>query len=143
MKMRKPMQHIALCILTALTFQVSAEIVVVVNPDNPTDHLSKRQIIDLYMGRNLYFPNGELALRLDLAPDSEIRAEFYQSTVKKSVAQVNAYWAKLLFSGRTTPPMIMKNSKQLIETIKNNRNALGYLDSNDLEEGIKVVGRLD
>jgi len=141
--MQKQILNIVICIFAALALNARAEIVVVVNADNPTDNLSKRQIIDLYMGRNLYFPSGELALRLDLAPDSNERAMFYQSTVKKSVAQVNAYWAKLLFSGRTSPPMIMQNSQQLLDTIKNNKNALGYINEEHLEEGVKVVGRLD
>lgn len=133
----------ALSILLLTTVNTWAGIVVIVNKENTVTELSKREIIDLYMGRNLYFPDGKLALRLDHPPTSEEREQFYQSLVKKTVAQVNAYWAKLLFTGRATPPMLMGNSDQVLDTIRNNRNAIGYIDEADLDQSVKVVGRVD
>ena len=132
-----------LSLLCFTTFNTCAGIVVVVNKDNPVSDLSKREIIDLYMGRNLYFPDGKLALRLDHPPTSYERETFYQQLVKKSVAQVNAYWAKLLFTGKASPPMLMENSEQLLDTVRNNRNAIGYMDEVNLDKSVKVVGRVD
>ena len=133
----------ALSILLLTTLNTSAGIVVIVNKDNPIVELSKREIIDLYMGRNLYFSDGKLALRLDQPPTSAEREQFYQQLVKKSVAQVNAYWAKLLFTGRASPPMLMDNADQLLDTVRNNRSAIGYIDEAKLDETVKVVGRVD
>lgn len=126
-----------------LAVSAQADILVVVNQDNPTGDLSKREIIDLYMGRNLYFADGSQALRLDQPPESGERKLFYQNLVKKSVAQVNAYWAKLLFAGRSSPPTTMENAEQLIETIRNNPRAIGYIKESDLDDTVKVVGRVN
>ena len=120
-----------------------AEILVIVNTDNPTTELSSRQIVDLYMGRNQSFPNGESAFPLDLSPDSSLRGQFYRSLTDKSVAQVNAYWARLLFTGRATPPRVMADSPTVMRAVRENRGAIGYIDSADLEQGVKVVGRVD
>lgn len=131
------------CMLMILTLHARSELVVIVNADNPIDNLSKREIIDLYMGRNLYFPSGDLALRLDLAPDSPERITFYQKMVKKSVAQVNAYWARLSFGGRASPPTTAPNSRKMLETVRLNKYALGYIDAQDLDDSVKVVGHVN
>jgi ABC-type phosphate transport system substrate-binding protein len=132
-----------ICTVIFLSINARAEIVVIVHNDNPTVTLSTRELVDLYMGRNLYFPNGSLALRLDQAPTSTIRAHFYQSLVKKSVAQVNAYWAKLLFTGRASPPMPLQNSNDILETIRNNKNAVGYIDAAEFDNSVKVIARVN
>ena len=141
--MRTPLKITTFSILLLLSVNMWAGIVVVVNRDNPITTLNKREIIDLYMGRNLYFPDGKLALRLDHPPTSKERETFYQQLVKKSVAQVNAYWAKLLFTGKASPPMLMGDSEQLLDTIRNNRNAIGYIDETKLDDSVKVVGRAE
>ena len=141
--MQKLLQIITLSILLLTAVNSGAEILVIVNKDNPIEELSRREIIDLYMGRNLYFADGKLALRLDQPPTSDERQLFYQALVKKSVAQVNAYWAKLLFTGRASPPMLMGSNEQLLDTIRNNRNAIGYIDKASLDSSVKVVGHVD
>lgn len=131
-----------ICILL-LASQVQAGIVVIVNPNNDLQKFSQRQLVDLYMGRNLYFPNGELALRLDHPPDSPIRAEFYQGLVGKSVSEVSAYWARLLFTGRASPPQVIQDSESVLNIVRNNNNAIGYIEENELDDTVKVIGRVD
>lgn len=129
--------------LAMLALNAQAAIVVIVNKDNPMDNFSRRDLVDLYMGRNLYFPDGALAIRLDLPPASAIRESFYQQLVGKSVAEVNAYWARLLFTGRASPPQAMESSIKVIEAVNKNRNAIGYINEEDLVDSVKVVGRVD
>ncbi|MCG8671838.1 MAG: hypothetical protein MI867_20710 [Pseudomonadales bacterium] len=129
----------------ALLVPIGAEaaIVVVVNNANPTEKMSERELIDMYMGRNLYFANGQLALRLDHSPKSSVRRDFYRQLVGKTVAQVNAYWARLLFTGTAAPPHVIPDKSEVIEAVKKNVNAIGYIDEADLVEDLKVVGRID
>ncbi|MDX1695779.1 MAG: hypothetical protein R3208_18590 [Ketobacteraceae bacterium] len=133
---------ICLCLIM-LAPHGQAAIVVIVNPDNPTDNFSQRELVDLYMGRNLYFPDGNLAVRLDQAPTSEVREAFYRALVDKSVAEVNAYWARLLFTGRASPPQVLDSSDKVINAVLKNRNAIGYIEEEALVDSVKVVGRVD
>lgn len=121
----------------------AGEIVVIVNAESNVATLSKRELIDLYMGKNLSFPNGLKTLTLDHDLDSKLRANFYQSLVNKSVAQVNAYWARLLFTGRAKPPQEIASSEQVKLFVHENRNAIGYIDSDFLDASVKEVFRVE
>ncbi len=129
--------------LMLFTNSVNAGVVVIVNQANTVDSFSLRQIIDIYMGKNLYFPDGSLAVRLDQAPDSDIRSKFYRALLGKSVAQVNAYWARLLFTGRGTPPLSLKSTNDVLDTVRHNVNAIGYIDESLLDKSVKVVVRVN
>lgn len=129
--------------LLLMAATAGAEIVVVVNHANPADSLSRREVVDLYMGRTQFFADGSLVLRLDQAPQSKERQEFYRGLVNKSVAEVNAYWAKLLFSGRASPPQVVEGNKAMLATVRDNKNAIGYIDSAFVNDSVKVVARVD
>lgn len=126
-----------------LAVTVRAEIVVVVNPGNPVQEFSHRELVDMFMGRTLHFPDGSLALRLDQSPKSQTREDFYRKLVNRSVAEINAYWAKLLFGGRATPPQNVDNAAGVLSTVQNNLNAIGYINREDLTDSVRVVGRID
>lgn len=131
-----------LIMMSLLSGRIQAEIVLIVHPSNTVEQLSQREIVDLYMGRTQHFAGGSLVLRLDLPPDSPARKEFYQTLVNRSVAQVNAYWARLLFTGRASPPQVVDDSAAVLEAVRSNANAIGYLDSAEVDDTVKVVGRV-
>ena len=128
--------------LWMLGFHAQAEIAVVVNINSPIESFTHRELVDLYMGRNLFLPTGGLAVRIDQAPTSNIRKLFYQELVGKSVAEVNAYWAKLLFTGQSTPPYSLDSSKRVLEVIRNNVNAIGYINAEEVDDTVKTVRTL-
>ena len=109
----------------------------IVNPTNQTAELSHRQLVNLYMGRTQNYPDGTLALPVDQAPDSEARQAFYKRLVGKSVAEVNAYWAKLLFTGRASPPRALTDSATVLQVVRENRNAIGYIESEYVDDPVK------
>jgi ABC-type phosphate transport system substrate-binding protein len=127
--------------LTALPLRAQ-EIVVIVNASNLTTELTHRQLVNLYMGRTQHYPDGMLALPVDQAPDSEARRIFYQTLVGKSVAEVNAYWAKLLFTGRASPPRSLEDAQTVLQVVRENRNAIGYIESRYVDDTVKIVGRV-
>ena len=120
----------------------SAEILVVVHASNPTNQLSREQVIDIYMGRNVHFPDGRTAAPVDLAANSLIRETYYGMLINKTVAQVNAFWSRLLFSGRATPPKVLPDTQSVIHFVSQNKNAIAYIDSESWNDSGKVVFRL-
>ena len=139
----KKLLRIIFIFIALLASPLQAGIVVIVNSENSTSDFSQRQLVDLFMGRDLYFPDGTMALRLDQSPKSQVRHDFYKNLVGKSVAQINAYWARLLFTGRASPPLVMSDSEGVLKAIKNNANAVGYINESELDSSVKVVGRVD
>jgi ABC-type phosphate transport system substrate-binding protein len=115
------------------------DILVVVNADNPLAQLTKQQVTDLYMGRVHYFPSGNAVMKIDAPGDSILRGNFYKQLVGLSLPDVNAYWARLMFSGRATPPMQVSNSKDIALLVAQNPSALGYIQKGDENEKTKTI----
>jgi ABC-type phosphate transport system substrate-binding protein len=134
--------HILL--VTALSLGIAAanepgHIVVIVNPASGVDHLTRNEVIDIFLGRYRKLPSGRAALPIDVAESSIERARFYQLLVKKSPADMSSYWARLVFSGQTSPPFQVPDTKTAVELVQSNPNAIAYVDSASVGPGVKVV----
>jgi ABC-type phosphate transport system substrate-binding protein len=133
-----------ICTLFYAELSLAEDVVVVVaNKGNQMKVLTKKQVIDIYMGRTTLFPNGKVALPLDQNSDSSIRKLFYQNLVNKTVSEINAYWARLLFSGRSSPPRTVESVTSVINIIKNNKAAIGYIQLEDLTNDVQVITYVD
>jgi ABC-type phosphate transport system substrate-binding protein len=116
-----------------------ASIVVIVNPASGVDQLTRNEVIDIFLGRYRKLPSGRAALPIDVAESSSERARFYQLLVKKSPADMSSYWARLVFSGQTSPPFQVLDAKTAIELVEGNPNAIAYVDRASVSAGVKVV----
>lgn len=116
-------------------------LVVVVHVDNPTNQISKRQLIDLYMGKYVAFPSGDKAQPID-GPNS-MREEFYKTLVGMSLPQINSYWSRVRFTGRATPPISYNSMEFIQDYIAENRNAIAYINVQDVTNNMKVVYRFE
>lgn len=132
-----------LAIIAFATSCAQAEILVIANPQGAVTALTREQVVDIYMGRSSTFPNGRPVIAFDLKSDQPIRTLFYQKLVGKSVAQINAYWARLLFTGSATPPMALKDSATMLHMVQENRDAIGYIDSAEVTGKLNVVFRFE
>lgn len=130
--------------LIALMFSgtLRADILVIVNAQNPVSALEKKQVVDLFMGRVSAFPDGGAAQTLDLKTGSPLRADFYKRLTGKSEAQVDAYWATLVFAGRMSPPKQFTDDHALIGEVTKNKMAIAYVARQSLPGGVKIVMEL-
>lgn len=130
-------------LVTLTVGNADAEMLVIANPRADISALTRAQVVDIYMGRNSTFPNGRPAIAFDLKGDQPARSAFYQQLVSKSVAQINAYWARLLFTGSATPPMALKDTGTMLHMVQENRDAIGYIDSAETTGKLNVVFRFE
>lgn len=138
----RALAKISAFIVLLATHQASADILVVVNKSNETAALSKLQLIDLYMGRFRTLPNRQPVRLFDHSEDSSLRNQFYRELIDKSVAEVNAFWARLLFTGRAKPPELLSDNDSLFAAIDKDSRAIGYINEQDLQDNMKIVYRL-
>ena len=80
---------------------------------------------------------------IDLESGSNLRKDFYRGLVKRSEAQIDAYWAQLIFAGRMKPLRRAGAAAEVIELVRNEPRAIGYLREEDLQPGVRVILRLD
>jgi ABC-type phosphate transport system substrate-binding protein len=126
-------------ILLCATVPARAELVVVVNANSSVERLSRDEVINIFMGRYRKLPNGSTAQPLDNKGDTSERQDFYKKLLNKSLAEINAYWARLIFSGRTPPPAGMETTAQILARVAHDRSAISYVERADLNNQVKVV----
>jgi ABC-type phosphate transport system substrate-binding protein len=117
-----------LIFLLASTANAEPDITVIANSKNDMGSLTRKQIADIYMGRVTSLPNGSVPLPLDYQGDSAVRSHFYQSVTGKNMAQINAYWARLSFTGQANPPRRLADKATIMQVVGKNQGALGYVD---------------
>jgi ABC-type phosphate transport system substrate-binding protein len=118
-------------------------IAVIVHPQSKLGNLTQAQVLDIYTGRVVDLPNNQMPLPLDLPSNSPLRESFYFKLSGKTLAQVNAYWARLLFSGQSTPPRIMPDSASIVTTVSQNPNAIGFVDAADVNSSVKILFKFE
>src|SRR3954470_7635586 len=89
-------------------------LVVIVNPTLGVQHLSRREVLDIFLGRFRTFPSGTSALPIDLDVSSAERREFYLLLAHKDTADMGSYWARLTFTGKISPPFAVSDASQAI-----------------------------
>ncbi|NOQ64456.1 MAG: hypothetical protein GQ582_08090 [Methyloprofundus sp.] len=120
------------CFFILFSSSASAEIAIIAHLQN-NQQLNQLQIQDIFMGRTRAFPSGEFATPFD---QNELRTIFYQKLTTRPVAQINAYWARLMFSGQISPPTKLADDQSMIKMIQKNTGAIGYIDSKNIDETI-------
>ncbi|MBO1256978.1 hypothetical protein J3L16_14885 [Alteromonas sp. 5E99-2] len=126
----------------SIHFSLLAEdytIVVVVNKQNDTSELSKKELIDIYMGRYQSFPNGSSAQPIDYPTGSDVKIQFYDGLIGQTETQINSYWSRLIFSGTAAPPLKAKNESDVFSLITNDKRSLAYLPKSKVTEEMKIV----
>lgn len=137
--MKTYLQHLLVLAAAAFAPTVHADFYLVVQAGNAQQSLTQKEAVDLFMGRNRAFRNGELAQVFDLPRDSIQRADFYQRLTGMGPAQVNSYWARLMFSGQTMPPQPVADEAAMIETLKRNTHAVGWLLKEPADKQLRVL----
>ncbi|QFI40334.1 phosphate ABC transporter substrate-binding protein [Moritella marina ATCC 15381] len=134
------MNLLAKVVLTTALFSgvAQAGVVVIGNPSGP-DALSKSQVSKLYLGKSKKLPNGSKASVLEQAKGSTVRDDFHGAITGKSDAQLQAYWSRLVFTGKGKPPKSLSSSALVKNSVASNINAIGYIDEADLDASVKVV----
>ncbi|WP_139141971.1 hypothetical protein [Alteromonas lipolytica] len=116
-----------------------AAIAIVVAQNSTIESISKRELIDVFMGRFDVLESGQKVQPVDYVNGSALRANFYRALVGKSERQINAYWSRLIFSGRAKPPAQVDSISESVEFILTNNTALSYIPVSNVSEEMKIV----
>lgn len=117
---------IALCGVLGMA---RADIYVIANPSVPGEQFTQQQIADLYLGRTRTLQSGNYVTLLDQANEQPVRERFFRLIANMSLTQVNAYWARLTFTGRQQPPQARGSDAKVIEAVSRDPNAIGYVSA--------------
>lgn len=132
---------ITLCCLV-LMGSAQAGIVIIGHPAN-SNTISVEELQRLYTGKTSSFANGDSVVPLNLSDANPLRAGFDENALGRSSSQIKAYWSKLVFTGKGTPPKEVDSEAEMIKLVSSNPNILGYVSSSADVSGVKVLLNID
>ncbi|WP_100658771.1 hypothetical protein [Alteromonas flava] len=130
---------ISVCLLGFVGQVHASSLVVVVNKNSNIAELSKKEVIDIYMGRYVRFPNGDPVKPIDFPENSNTKQQFYKLLVNQDERKIKSYWSRLLFSGRAKPPVETSDAAEVVELLVNKTDSLAYVDRSLVTPEMKIV----
>ncbi|MBC3831302.1 hypothetical protein H8K33_07265 [Undibacterium amnicola] len=119
--------------LSSISLPAWSELVIVVNPLNDIKSMTPSQVAQYFLGGSVQFTP------LEQANGSPIRLEFYKKVLEKEPPQVQAIWARIVFTGKGKPPRELKSSEDIKKAIRENVNAIGYIEKAAVDDSVKVL----
>ena len=113
---------------------------VVVNDSRTVSSMTKKEIAALFRKNVTKWDDGLKVQPVDQGPSRSVREAFTEAVHGKSVASIKAYWQKMIFSGRATPPPELNNNTEVLDFVRQNSGAIGYVSAGtSLGSGVKSL----
>jgi len=123
--------------------QANAGLAVVVAAGSDIPGMSQTEVRAIFLGKSKNFANGAGASPSYQNEGSSIYAEFGDKVLRKSAAQLTQYWARLVFSGKGTPPQSAADDAAVKAFVGSTKGGIGYIDSASVDASVKVVFKAD
>jgi len=128
----------SLLLLPLYALATDNTVLVVSNKDCKINSLNRNQVFDLYLGRIQSIDGTRINL-LDIKQNEQLRKDFYQYFTQMSLPQLNAYWARLQFTGKVFPPNALTDQRDVLEYIGSHSNSIGFIYAEELSSDVKVL----
>lgn len=138
----KTIQKIVLLVLLALLVNgafAQSGIKIIVNNDNNIASISSDQLSRYFLKKSKKWDDGQTVKPVDLDANNKVRSKFTDKVHGKSISAIKAYWQKKIFTGKGVPPVEKSSEKAVIDYVKTNPGAIGYVSSNANVSGVKVI----
>lgn len=138
MKLSKVLTGFCLSLSLLASSVAIAETAIIVNSANASS-MDINTVSRIFLGKSSSFPSGDQAIPVDQNEGSATRDAFNDSVLGKNASQLKAYWSRLIFTGKGTPPKEVGDDAAVKKLVANNPNMIGYIDSAAIDDSVKVV----
>ena len=119
------------------------EVDVVVNKSNNTGPLSLEEARRIFVGEKSSWPGGKRITVLMLAPGQAERGVILREVLKMNESDYAKYFLQAAFTGRVeAAPREFPSAAQMKARLAANPNAIGYLNKQDVDDGLKILLRI-
>lgn len=119
--------------------KVAEKYKVIVHRSNPATTLPRELVARYFLKKTTEWPSGKAITVVDQTKDSAVRATFAQEVLKKTLAEVSAYWQQQVFSGAAVPPVEKKGDAAVVALVETTETAIGYVQADAIVGAAKVV----
>lgn len=115
---------------------------VIVNSSNGVSTLTRTQLSRFFLKKTTAWGNGQAVQPVQPA-DERIRSAFSRDVHGKSLGALTSYWNQVVFSGRDVPPLEKRSEEAVVEYVRTNAGAIGFVSPEAATAGVKVVAVRD
>ncbi|MDP4527693.1 phosphate ABC transporter substrate-binding protein [Alkalimonas delamerensis] len=131
------LKYLSLVLLLLTHLSVYANLAVIVHPSQSLE-LGQDEVSRLFMGRA-----GEIAgvplVPLNLTDAHPLKGQFDEVVLGRSSSQIKAYWSRLVFTGKGTPPKEVSSESEVMALVANNPNIIGYVALDKVDDSVRVA----
>ena len=134
--MKKLLIILSLTLMTAVLF--AGDVKIIVNKENSLSALTKAEVSQFFLKKKTKWNAGKVK-PVDQKNKSSVRKKFSKNFLGKKVSAIKKYWMEQMFAGNNNPPKIKSSDTSVIEYVKSNKGAIGYISSETPSDGVKVI----
>ena len=128
----------AASLLSAGSAASAGDFAVIVNKANSAT-VDKAVVARIYTGEMKAWSDGTPVVAVDLPEDNGTRASFSTDIVGKTVANLRAMWAQIVFSGKAMPPKQAASDEDVKKLVSGTKGAVGYIKASSVDDAVKVA----
>jgi len=140
LKITLPLQSILVFVILWLPAQIiSAETVVIVNPQIQIDNISSKSLGRIYAMQIKHWPDGQPIKVFTYSTQKETYRDFVISEIKIQPHQLERLWNRLIFTGTGRAPAVVGNEKEMLQKVRMTPGAIGYVKTTENLSGVKSL----
>lgn len=113
----------------------AGDIAVIANSNVANQGISHARLANLFLVPGASWPDGQLAVPVDLKLPVSLKSSFYQALSGRSPSQIRAYWARQIFTGTGAPPIELATVLDVVRKVAETPGAIGYVPRESFLEG--------
>jgi ABC-type phosphate transport system substrate-binding protein len=139
--MKTSLYYIFACstLLLASNF-ANADIAIIANKNITANAINQEIVKRLYLGRQSSIDDSTKVTIIGFKEGSTVGNRFNAKVLQKNDSQLASHWARMLFTGQATPPKEAgSRDADMLNEVKRNESAIGYVDAANLDDSVKVL----
>jgi len=112
---------------------------IIINIENELNSATKEEVSNYFLKKRTKWSNQTTIIPVDLISSSNVRIQFTEEIHGKTINQIRAFWQQSIFSGNATPPIELNSDLEIINFVKQNKGAIGYVSFETLTKGVNVL----
>jgi ABC-type phosphate transport system substrate-binding protein len=112
---------------------------VIVHPSVGTRTIAAADLSRMFLKQSTRWPDGTAIRPVDLTVGSEVRRDFTEEIIGRTVAAVRSYWQQAIFSGRGVPPPELDSDAAVVAYVTSTAGAIGYVSAGAETNGARTI----
>lgn len=117
----------------------STEFRLIIHPDSPSDEITKSRLSQILLKKTPTWPEGHRAFPVDLEGNSSVREALSREIHGRSSASIKSFWQRQIFSGRSVPPPELATDQAVMQYVRRQPGAVGYVSPNVPLDGVREL----